>query len=98
MPQIDDDKLYADVISISVEKALIDFGVPVLDKVELLLQSRYQMKFADAIKHPEEISEILQEVFGSSYIEVVNKIKDNLRNINFNSTSQNFVDVISNVR
>lgn len=96
MRNFDDENIHANVISLAVEKALLDFGIPVLQKVEEILKTEYQMNFSDSINHPDKISHILYDVFGNSYIEVAKKIEVNLRDINFNPKSEEFLRVINN--
>ncbi len=69
-------KTYRDLISIAVEKTLMDMGIEVVETVSQRLKEDYNSNFADCLENPEYLQRILQEYYGDSYKAIVKKIED----------------------
>jgi hypothetical protein len=65
--------------TIAIEKALLSIGKPVLDKVTVELYKQYRCYIPDCYEHPENLESILKSIFGDSYSQIVNSIKDELQ-------------------
>ncbi len=65
--------------TIAIEKALLSIGKPVLDKVAVELYKQHRCYIPDCYEHPENLESILKSIFGDSYSQIVNSIKDELQ-------------------
>jgi hypothetical protein len=75
---IDKKQVMRALITLSVEKALLDIGKPVLDKVAYILYKKHQCYFADFYEHPDYLNDVLIDIFGRSYYTIAQTIKAEL--------------------
>lgn len=73
-----DDDIKKALVTVAIERALIDFGKSALEKVGNKLYDDFQCYFSDCYKHPERLTAILKELFGNSHTVIVESIKKNL--------------------
>jgi hypothetical protein len=89
-----DINLYRDIVSIAIEKALSIIGSPVADEVSLRLNETYNCDFGDCLEHPENLNNILKDIFGQSYFKVVKLINDQLIDMTFDKPIESFLEII----
>jgi hypothetical protein len=65
--------------TIAIERALLSIGKPVLDKVTVELYKQHRCYIPDCYEHPENLENTLKSIFGYSYNQIVNSIKDELQ-------------------
>ena len=78
-----------------IEQALLHMGKPSYDKVEALLYKKYSYTIADSCDNPQYLCEILKEVFGKSYLEIINSIETRLTDFRHEPIIDEFVSKIS---
>ncbi len=83
------------LVSLAVEKTLLQIGRPVFDKVENLFREKYRCTIMDAYDHPQYLTEILKEVFGKSHVEVINSIREFLTNFKYEYPIEAFIEKIN---
>lgn len=74
----DQEQLRKAIVSLSIEKALLEIGTPVYEKVIKQLSKDYNCYLPDCYKHPEYLNQVLKKIFGNAYITVVEAIKKQL--------------------
>src|SRR5712692_154227 len=70
------DKVRKGLVSVAIEKALLDIGNGPYDKVVDELYKRYHCYLTDCYDHPEYLLQILKELFGKSYKVIVYSIQN----------------------
>lgn len=82
------------LVSMALEHALLDFGKDVFDKATKRL---YGVDFiiSDYFEHPEYLSKILNEQFGTSYTKIIDSIQVFLGD---SSSNQLISDFLRNIR
>lgn len=71
---VDSEKLIGDVVSSIVEKVLMNIGITTYTKVGEILAD-HNLTFSDCYEKPEILNFALKELFGNSYLVIVDKIK-----------------------
>ena len=56
---MEDYKIFQSIVTLSVEKALLEIGVVELDLVKSKLQTNYNCEISDCLSHPEYLKEVL---------------------------------------
>ena len=75
---VDKKQILKALTSFAIEKALLDIGKPVLDKVTNKLQKEYHCYLPDCYEHPEYLDGVLKSVFGSSSNTIAKSIREQL--------------------
>ena len=79
----------------AIEKALVKIGFPVYENVVQKLYENYHCHLHDCYEHPEYLHEVIKEIFGSSYKDLVESIKTQLEENAEHETVADFLTVIS---
>lgn len=66
------------LVSLAIEKTLLDIGKATYDEVGKMLYSRYQAYFPDCYEHPEFLNAVLKELYGKSFTTIVDSIRKQL--------------------
>lgn len=82
-------------VTSAVEKALVKIGFPVYENVVQKLYENHRCHLHDCYEHPEYLHEVIKEIFGSSYKDLVEAIKTQLEENAEQKTVMNFLTVIS---
>jgi hypothetical protein len=83
------------LVSMSIEKALLDIEKETYDKVAHELYERYHSYFQDCYEHPEYLSEILKQLYGNAGKVVVESIRKQLEEFSDHKPIERFLEVIS---
>ena len=73
------EKINRDLISITIEKILIDFCEATYLKVVATLAKDYHSTFYDFYENPEFLTRILKDLYGESHTAILDKIKTDLQ-------------------
>ena len=79
------------LVAFAIEKALLDMGEPVLEKVTKTLKSDYGCYIPDCYDHPEYLKRILSDLYGNAHTAIIASIKESLRDFSHQSPIQRFV-------
>ncbi len=66
------------IVSYAIERALIDYGNSALEEVYYRLYREYGIHFVDCLHNPDYLRKTLLDVFGDSFIQIVELIKGRL--------------------
>ena len=83
------------LINFTIEQALLEIGKTALDEVGNRLYEKYNCYFHDCLDHPEYLKDVLQEIFGSGYLSIIQKIQQRLGEFTEQEPIANFLNVIS---
>lgn len=63
------------LVSLAIEKTLLDIGKAAFEEVGKMLYSKYQAYFPDCYEHPEFLNAVLKELYGKSFTTIVDSIR-----------------------
>ena len=66
------------LVSLAIEKSLLEVGNATLIEVGNILYSKYQCYFIDCLEHPEYLKDVLNQIFGPSHHSIIQSIEKNL--------------------
>jgi hypothetical protein len=89
-----EEKIFAGVVTVSIEQALLDIGLETLRKVELNMQARYGHDLSESLTHPTHLREVLKELPPDSYDGIVKSIKIHLEDFDFQKTINDFIKIL----
>lgn len=75
---INDSNIKRLLVSIAVEKSLIEVNPNLDTKVVDTLHEKYNVGISDTYDHPEYLRDILKEIYGNACIVIINSIKKKL--------------------
>ncbi|MGH9998637.1 MAG: hypothetical protein ACRD90_02095 [Nitrosopumilaceae archaeon] len=90
-----DEQIKKALITLTIEKVLLEMGKPVLDAFTKKLYKNYNCYIHDCTDHPEYFSQVLKEMYGNSYKTIVSTIMDNLAEFSRQKPIANFIKIIS---
>lgn len=88
------DKVRKGLVSLVIEKTLLDIGVDTYNKVIDELKKRYQCYLPDCYDHPEYLNDILQDLYGNAYMPIINSISKELEAFSYQKPIAKFIEAI----
>ncbi|MBI3639304.1 MAG: hypothetical protein HY223_03215 [Thaumarchaeota archaeon] len=82
------------LVSLVIEKTLLDIGKPVYEKVTDSLCKKYHCYIPDCFEKPEYLKAVLKDLYGESYDEIINSIKRELDEFVYNKKVNMFLRVL----
>lgn len=82
------------LVAFAIEKALIDMGNPVFEKVAKTLKDNHNCYIPDCYEHPEYLKRVLSDLYGNAHITIINSIKDSLREFSQQESINRFISVL----
>lgn len=92
----DDRDVKKALVTVTIEKALLDYGKPALEKVIRILNKEYHCYLPDCYEHPEYLAKILKELYGNASKVIIESILRQLEEFNSQKPIEKFLTVISN--
>jgi len=83
------------LVTLSMEKTLLDIGKETYDQVAHELYDRYHCYLPDCYEHPEYLSEILKQLDGNAGKIAVESIRKQLEQFSYHEPIARFLEVIS---
>ena len=83
------------LITLAIEKTLLDFGKPAYEKVSNMLHKNYHCYIPDCYEHPEYLNETLKKIYGNAYSVIVEAIHKQLEEFAYKKPVERFLQVIS---
>jgi len=87
-------EIFKSVVTVSIEKALLEIGKFELDSVVYRLKENYHSEISDCLDHPEYLKEILCELFGNSQELVQKSIHKSFEKTRMEKPLVNFLAVL----
>jgi len=82
------------LVILAIEKTLLGIGKPVYDKVTERLYKKYHCYTTDCFEKPEYLKAVLKELYGKSYNEIINSIREELEEFIYNKKIETFLQVL----
>jgi hypothetical protein len=89
-----DSQIKKALVAFAIEKALLDMGEPVFQKVTKALKDDYNCYIPDCYDHPEYLKRILSDLYGNAHMAIIDSIKNSLRDFAHQTPIQKFVSAI----
>ncbi len=83
------------LVTLAVEQALTKIGRPVFEKVSDKLFHEHHCYIPDCYENPEYLHIVLKEIFGASYVIIVESIRDNLNENVTQHSVKKFLEIIA---
>lgn len=91
---LNDKEMIEELITLSVEHALLKMGNPELELVKSRLKEEYNCEISDSLKHPEYLKKILNELFGNAYQDILKTINERLQKTSMDKPIVQFLTVM----
>lgn len=96
MPASDSlDQMKRTMVTLAIKNTFLELGLEEYDKIILMLKKDFNSSLEDCYDNPEYLRQVLKDLLGDAYSDVLNSLKENLKNISSNKTTENFLDALS---
>lgn len=82
------------LVAFAIEKALLEMGEPVFQKVAKTLKDDYNCYIPDCYEHPEYLKRILSDLYGNANTAIISSIKSSLHDFSHQEPIHKFVSAI----
>lgn len=83
------------MVTLALKNTLLELGVQEYDKVMSLLQKDYNSTLEDCYENPEYLRQILKDLFGDSYQDILSSLNENMKEISTQKEIKDFLQVLS---
>ncbi|MDE1727008.1 MAG: hypothetical protein KGH89_07040 [Thaumarchaeota archaeon] len=83
------------LVGLAIEHTLLQIGKPMFDRVESQFREKYQCSIIDCYDYPQYLNEILRNVFGKAYPEVIKSIEEFLKEFRYEQAIDAFLKKIN---
>ncbi len=90
------DQMKKTMVTLAIKNTFLELGLEEFDKITMMLQKDYNCSIEDSYENPEFLKQVLQDLLGDSYNDVINSLKENIKNISSHKSTENFLDVLTN--
>jgi hypothetical protein len=91
---VTDTQIKKALVAFAIEKALLDIGEPVFQKIAKILKDDYNCYIPDCYDHPEYLKRILSDLYGNAHTTIINSIKTSLQEFSHQGQIQKFVSAL----
>ena len=84
------------IVVLAMKNTFLELGLEEYDKIVLMLQKDHNCTLEDCYDNPEALKQVLQDLLGDAYPDVMGSLKDNIKNISSHKSTENFLDALSN--
>ncbi len=92
---IDSNLLRKALVTLAIQKTLLDIGGPVYDRVTDALNKEHNCFLPDCYEHPEYLNNTLQKLYGNTYGVITECINKQLEQVSYQRPISRFVEFIS---
>lgn len=79
------------MITLALKNTLLELGRDELDKVISILQQDYDLTLDDCYDNPEDLKQVLQDLFGESYGDVLQSLRANMKEMSSHNSTKHFI-------
>jgi len=95
-PSLDsENQMKKTMVTLAIKNTLLELGIQEYDKVVSLLQKDYSCTLEDCYENPEYLRNILKDLFGDSYPDILSSLSENMKNIVSQPSVKDFLQVLS---
>ena len=95
-PKDELEKMQKTLVTLAVKNTLLELGMEELDKVLTMLQKDFNATLDDCYENPEYLKQVLEDLYGDSYQDILNSLKANMKEISMKSFSTDFMQALNN--
>jgi hypothetical protein len=82
------------IVTLAIEKTLLNVGKAEYETVAYVLYEKYHCYIPDCFEKPEYLKEVLRELYGKSYNEIIKSIEQELKEVVENKKIETFLQVL----
>jgi len=90
------EKMQKTLVTLAVKNTLLELGMEEFDKVMTMLQKDFNATLDDCYENPEYLKQVLEDLYGDSYQDILNSLKANMKEISMKSFSTDFMQALNN--
>jgi len=90
------EKMQKTLVTLAVKNTLLELGMEEFDKVMTMLQKDFNATLDDCFENPEYLKQVLEDLYGDSYQDILNSLKANMKEISMKSFSTDFMQALNN--
>jgi len=90
------DQMKKTIVTLAMKNTFLELGLEEFDKIVLMLQKDHNCTLEDCYENPDALKQVLQDLLGDSYNDVMSSLKENIKNISSHKSTENFLDALSN--
>lgn len=95
-PSLDsENQMKKTMVTLALKNTLLELGIQEYDKIVSLLQKDYTCTLEDCYENPEALRNILKDLFGDSYPDILNSLSENMKDIISQQSVKDFLQVLS---
>ena len=95
-PSLDsENQMKKTMVTLAIKNTLLELGIQEYDKIVSLLQKDYTCTLEDCYENPEYLRNILKDLFGDSYPDILNSLSENMKDILSQQSVKDFFQVLS---
>lgn len=95
-PSLDsENQMKKTIVTLALKNTLLELGIQEYDKIVSLLQKDYTCTLEDCYENPEYLRNILKDLFGDSYPDILNSLSENMKDILSQQSIKDFFQVLS---
>jgi two-component system chemotaxis response regulator CheY/two-component system response regulator (stage 0 sporulation protein A) len=95
-PSLDsENQMKKTMVTLALKNTLLELGIQEYDKIASLLQKDYSCTLEDCYENPEYLRNILKDLFGDSYPDILNSLSENMKDILSHKSVKDFLQVLS---
>ena len=95
-PSLDsENQMKKTMVTLALKNTLLELGIHEYDKIESLLQKDYSCTLEDCYENPEYLRNILKDLFGDSYPDILNSLSENMKEILADESVKEFLQVLN---
>ncbi|MBA4453018.1 MAG: response regulator [Candidatus Nitrosomaritimum aestuariumsis] len=95
-PSLDsENQMKKTMVTLALKNTLLELGIQEYDKVISLLQKDHSCTLEDCFENPEYLRNILKDLFGESYPDILNSLSENMKSIISQQEVKEFFQVLS---
>jgi two-component system chemotaxis response regulator CheY/two-component system response regulator (stage 0 sporulation protein A) len=83
------------IVTLAMKNTFLELGLEEFDKIVLMLQKDHNCSLEDCYDNPEALKQVLQDLLGDSYNDVMSSLKENIKNISSHKSTENFLDALN---
>ena len=88
-PSLDsENQMKKTMVTLAIKNTLLELGIQEYDKIVSLLQKDYTCTLEDCYENPEYLRNILKDLFGDSYPDILNSLSENMKEYFVTAISQ----------
>jgi len=95
-PSLDsENQMKKTMVTLALKNTLLELGIQEYDKIVSLLQKDYSCTLEDCYENPEYLRNILKDLFGDSYPDILNSLSENMKDILSQQSVKDFFQILS---